>query len=133
MRMNCSHSKNQIILGIFDEKLRLHLDNCTECSEFQIYADRSMQILDEPVELPETLYAKIIQHKDRSFRDGEKRKDISLFLQFSTVIAAAVILGIVLGFHANPQLFFTKNQKKQEALIEFRESHHLNVDRQRLF
>jgi hypothetical protein len=43
------------------------------------------------------------------------------------------MLGIVLGFHANTQILTSRNKKKTEALIELKEMHHLNVNRQPLF
>jgi hypothetical protein len=92
-----------------------------------------MQLLDEPVDVPETLLSRILSRKEISFSGNKKHKDFSLFFQFSTVIAAAIMLGIVLGFHANTQILNSKNKRKTDALIELREMHHLNVDRQPLF
>jgi hypothetical protein len=131
--MNCSHAQQLIIAGISDEEFRTHLRDCKECSGLLEFVDSSMQLLDEPVEVPPALYQKIMGQTEFPFEEKGKQKDISLFFQFSTVLAAAVLLGIVLGFHANTQVLFSRNQKKNEALIEFKESHHLNVDRQRLF
>jgi hypothetical protein len=92
-----------------------------------------MQLLDEPAEVPEALLSRILSRKEISFPENKKQKDFSLFFQFSTVIAAAIMLGIVLGFHANTQILTSRNKKKTEALIEFKEMHHLNVNRQPLF
>lgn len=131
--MECAHSKQSMILGISDEKDQAHLLQCEQCSQIKGSIEHSLQLLDEPVELPETLYDRIMSRKEISFTSNENRRDFSLIFQFSTVIAAAIMLGIVLGFHANTQLLTSKNRKKTEALIELKEMHHLNVDRQRLF
>jgi len=131
--MECDHSKQAIVLDIPDEKLQSHLSQCKECSRIKSRIDHSLQLLEEPVEVPSALYAKIMSSTEISFREKENRRDVSLFFQFSTVIAAAIMLGIVLGFHANTQLLTSKNKKKTDALIELREMHHLNVDRQPLF
>jgi hypothetical protein len=92
-----------------------------------------MQVLEERIEVPETLLSSILSRKEISFAGNERQKDFSLFCQFSTVIAAAIMLGIVLGFHANTQILTSRNKKKTEALIELKEMHHLNVNRQPLF
>ncbi len=131
--MECAHSKQNMVLGTTDERSRSHLSNCAECSRIQTGIDHSMQLLDEPVDVPETLLSRILSRKEISFSENKKQKDFSLFFQFSTVIAAAIMLGIVLGFHANTQILNSKNKRKTDALIELREMHHLNVDRQPLF
>lgn len=131
--MDCAHSKQAIILGISDEKFQSHLMQCRECTQLQAGIDHSMQLLEDPIEVPETLLSGILSRKEISFAENKKRKDFSLFFQFSTVIAAAIMLGIVLGFHANTQILTSRNKKKTDALIELKEMHHLNVDRQRLF
>ncbi len=131
--MHCTLSKQQIILDIANPEFLSHLKECEECNRILNQVNESMMILDEEVTVPEDLYEKIL----RSTRDipieRTKSRDFSLVFQFSTVIAAAIVLGIILGFHANTQLLVSKNTKKNEALIEFREMHHLNVERQPLF
>lgn len=131
--MECAHSKQNMVLGTTDERSRSHLSHCVECSRIQTGIDYSMQLLDEPAEVPEALLSRILSRKEISFSGNKKHKDFSLFFQFSTVIAAAIMLGIVLGFHANTQILTSRNKKKTEALIEFKEMHHLNVNRQPLF
>ena len=131
--MDCSRSQQNMILEISDPEFQLHLQQCEECRHIYAGIHESMQMLEEEVEISDTLYDKIMNREELHFPEQKRKKDISLFLQFSTVVAAAVLLGIVLGFHADTQILFSKNQKKNEALIEFKEIHHLNVDRQRLF
>jgi hypothetical protein len=131
--MECTHSKQNMVLGTSDERSRSHLYVCSECSRIQTGIDHSMQVLEERIEVPETLLSSILSRKEISFAGNERQKDFSLFFQFSTVIAAAIMLGIVLGFHANTQILTSRNKKKTEALIELKEMHHLNVNRQPLF
>ena len=131
--MECAHSKQAIILGISDEKFQSHLMQCGECNQIHEEVNHAMLQIEEPVEVPATLFSKIMSSKEISFAENEKRRDFSLFFQFSTVIAAAIMLGMILGFHANTEILTSRNKKKTEALIELREMHHLNVDRQRLF
>jgi hypothetical protein len=131
--MECAHSKQNMVLGTTDERSRLHLTACKECSRMQTGIDHSMRLLDEPVEVPATLLTRILSRKEISFSENKKQKDFSLIFQFTTVIAAAIMLGIVLGFHANTQILTSRNKKKTEALIVFKEMHHLNVNRQPLF
>jgi predicted anti-sigma-YlaC factor YlaD len=131
--MNCSHSKQYIILETTDLEFSAHLQECEECSAINGRVNDSMAILDSEVQVPNDLFDKIMEIKKEIHFEKRKPKDVSLLFQFSTVIAAAIILGIILGFHANTQLFISKNAKKNEALIEFKEMHHMNVDRPGLF
>ena len=131
--MNCTRSQQNIILEISDTEFQSHLLQCGECNHLYSGINETMQILEEPVEVPASLYKNIIAKQELTLTEKRKQKDVSLILQFSTVMAAAVFLGIILGFHANTQVLLSKNQKKNEALIEFREIHHMNVDRQRIF
>ena len=131
--MNCTHSQQNIILEIADAEFQSHLLECDECNHVYSDIQSAMQILEEPVTVPDSLFAGIMAKKDLFATEKRKRKDVSLIFQVTTVLAAAVLLGIILGFHANTQVLLSKNQKKNEALIEFREIHHMNVDRQRIF
>ena len=131
--MNCTHSQQNIILEISDAEFQSHLLECDECNNVYSDIQSAMQILEEPVAVPYSLFAGIMAKKDLLATEKRKRKDISLIFQVTTVLAAAVLLGIILGFHANTDVLLSKNQKKNEALIEFRDTHHMNVDRQRIF
>ena len=131
--MNCTHSQQNITLEISDAEFQSHLLQCEECNHLYSGINETMLLLEEPVEVPASLFKNIMARQELSSTEKRKQKDVSLILQFSTVMAAAVLLGIVLGFHANTQVLLSKNQKKNEALIEFREIHHMNVDRQRIF
>ena len=131
--MNCTHSQQNIILEIADAEFQSHLRECDECEHVYSGIQSALEILEEPVEVPDSLFAGIMAKKDLLVAEKRKSKDISLIFQVTTVLAAAVLLGIILGFHANTEVLLSKNQKKNEALIEFREIHHMNVDRQRIF
>lgn len=131
--MDCTHCQQNIILEISDTEFQSHLRQCEECNHLYSGIKETMLLLEEPVVVPASLYKNIMARQELSLTEKRRQKDVSLILQFSTVMAAAVLLGIILGFHANTQVLLSKNQKKNEALIEFREIHHMNVDRQRIF
>lgn len=131
--MNCNHSQQNMILGISEPAFQSHLTACDECNQVHEGIQAAMDLLEEPVEVPDSLFAGIMAKQELLVSEKRKHKDLSLVFQVTTVLAAAVLLGIILGFHANTQVLVSKNQKKNEALIEFREIHHMNVDRQRIF
>lgn len=131
--MNCAHFQQSIILDIPDAELQAHLRECETCNNVSQAIQSAMSMLEEPVVVPDSLYSGIMAKKTLYVSEKSTRKDLSLIFQVTTVLAAAVLLGIILGFHANTGILLSKNQKKNEALIEFREIHHMNVDRQRIF
>jgi len=55
-----------------------------------------------------------------------KPVDLNKYLQLAAVVAAGIFLGVLLGTRANPEIFLSRKDKKERALIEYRESHHLN-------
>lgn len=131
--MECHHHHQNIVLDLPDPETEEHLKVCEQCAGLAGQVNAAMLSLDEPVEIPESLYSRIMSSREFRAVKTKRKRDISLVFQFSTVLAAAILLGIILGFHANRDLLLSKNQKKSEALMEFREFHHLNVDRQPLF
>lgn len=131
--LDCRKAQQNIEFNLVNKELQEHLEHCEDCRQLNQRTQEAMLILEEFPEIPENLYDRIMSRKELRNREQRKSRDVSLILQFSTVMAAAVVLGIVLGFHANKDLLYSKIQKKNEALIELKELHHLNVDRQRLF
>ncbi len=131
--MKCAHSIQLIKEDLSGIEFQEHLDQCPQCSTLLEQVNGSMLFLDEPIDLPPGLLDKILDHTKLEIGERSKKRDLSLFFQFSTVAAAAIVLGIMLGFHANTQILFSKNSKKNEALIQLKEIHHLNVDHEKLF
>ncbi len=131
--MDCDHSQQNILFELTNPEVQEHLRQCKACNDLDDSINNAMLLLEEPIEVPEKLLARILLSRSEQFAGKKSTRNFSLLVQVSTVMAAAILLGIILGSHANTQLLFSKNFKKTEALNEFKEMHHLNVDRQRLF
>ena len=131
--MKCNQSIQHIIFETSEKGFNQHLNDCKSCSTIQNNVDSIMDLLDRPVEIPTDLNQKIrITKKD--IITGKKRAwDFVGALQFTTVIIAGVLLGVVLGKNANIKMLITKNEKKTESLIEYKEKHHLNTEHITLF
>ncbi|HCR92314.1 MAG TPA: hypothetical protein DIW50_18085 [Prolixibacteraceae bacterium] len=124
--MKCNQLKEYIGSEVSYNSVAEHLYECKICSGRLEQINQCMSLLDENVEVPEDLVAKTLRKmKDVKFppRPGI---DYSKYLQLAAVIVAGIFLGIVLGRNANTELFLSKKGKKDRALIEYRESHHLS-------
>jgi hypothetical protein len=86
----------------------------------------TMAILDEEVEIPSGLTERMMSRiKGMPVQQVRKTIDLNKYLQMAAVVAAGIFLGVLLGTRANPEIFLSKKDKKERALIEYRESHHL--------
>lgn len=130
--MKCNQSIQHIILETSERGFKQHVDSCESCNDLNSKVNATVSLLDLPVEVPEGLIRKVDIRKDIII-GRRKRLDVAGILQFSTVIAAGILLGIVLGRNANIRTLISKHSKKTESLIEYREKHHLNTDYKTLF
>ena len=95
--------------------------------------DTTMNILDEDFQVPENLADKIMSNRPQSKQPRVRKFNFAVYAQIAAVIATGVFLGVVLGKNANTNLLSSKESKKQRSLIEYKISHHLSVDRTRVF
>lgn len=106
------------------------LSNCRNLDEM---VDATMNILDEDIQVPENLTDKIMSNRPQIKQPRVKKLNFAVYAQIAAVIAAGVFLGVVLGKNANTSLLSSKESKKHQLLIEYKISHHLSVDRTRVF
>jgi hypothetical protein len=90
----------------------------------------AMSVLDLKSDVPENLAASIISKKNQEISVKSIKKDPVMILQIASVIAAAVMLGIFLGKNSDLDLIQSKDSKKLQHLIEYREAHHFNIDQE---
>ena len=104
-----------------------HLKSCKTCSELIGRINQTIAILDEKVEVPSGLAAKVLQRRGQMAENPSVPTfDLNKYIQLAAVVAIGIFLGILLGSRANPKIFLSKKDKKEKALIEYRESHHIN-------
>jgi len=126
--MNCNQSYHHIIFDIPTGESDGHLAQCGKCSAINQSVGETMAVLEMNPAIPDGLTEKVIKQLSQVSIARKKNFDFSNYLQLAAVIVVAMVLGVVLGRNANSKTFISKQQKKNEALIEFREMHHLNVD-----
>jgi len=102
-----------------------HIKECKNCSEEMDFINQVMGVLDEKVDIPDYLVSKVLQKNSSIEYPVQPKTDFGKYLQLAAVIAAGIFLGIVLGENANPDLLASKKVKKDKALLEYLESHHL--------
>ena len=102
-----------------------HLSNCKECSEQLNRINSAMELLDENIELPTDLTDKIVE-KTKTFRNpGVHSFDYYKYIQIAALIIFGIFLGAFLGRNADSSMFLSKKEKKDKALMEYMEKHHL--------
>ena len=125
--MNCNQTYKYICSELSEVEFAEHLKDCKTCAECIGLIDQTMAILDEDVKIPSGLTEKVLKEKSRMIVVPVVRTiDLNKYLQLAAVIATGIFLGIFLGSHANSEMFLSKKGKKDKALLEYRESHHLN-------
>ncbi len=91
--------------------------------------DKAMNILDEDFQVPENLVDQILRNRSKNSKQARsKRISYSFVTQIAAVLAIGVFLGIVLGKNADSKVFLSKEDKKHQSMMDYKESHHLTVD-----
>jgi hypothetical protein len=125
--MKCNQSYKYFQSGFYDAEFSEHLKSCEACSELFGRINQTLAILDEKVEIPSGLTEKVLQIiEPLKLKALMSPVDLTKYLQLAAVVAVGIFLGVFLGSRANPKIFLSKKDKKEKALIEYRESHHLN-------
>ena len=123
--MNCNQSYKYFRGEISDDDFTQHQKSCKSCSDIIARINQTIAILDEKVEVPSGLTEKVLNRKSQMGRLWAMPTfDMSKYLQLASVVAVEIFIGVFLGSRANPKTFFSKKDKKEKALIEYRESHH---------
>ena len=131
--MNCNQSSQYIDSVLTEAEFNEHMKSCETCAELFERINATMNTLDEEVEIPSGLTKSVVQRINWNFVKPVRRSfDYNKYLQLAAVVTFGIFLGVLLGSRANPELFLSKKEKKEKALIEYRDSHHLN-DQNSLF
>lgn len=125
--MGCKQLYRYIRSGISEKEFSAHVRECTQCRERSAMINQTMDLMDERIEIPSGLTQKIIGKINSSPVPVMKSFDPGKYLQLAAVVVAGILLGVLLGKHADSTLFLTKG-KKDKALSEFIEYHHFNDD-----
>jgi len=125
--MNCNQSLKYLHSEIDGDEFKLHLKECKTCSELFGKINETISILDEEIDIPVGLTENVMKGISRmEFPQGRALIDLNKYLQLAAVVAVGIFLGVLLGSRADKQIFLSKKDKKEKALIEYRESHHLS-------
>lgn len=131
--MNCNQISQYIDSDLNEDEFMEHLNSCEACAELYERINETLSTLDEEVEIPSGLTEQVLQRINWRYAEPVRRTfDFNKYLQLAAVVAAGIFLGVLLGSRANPKLFLSKKERKEKALIEYRDSHHLN-DQSTLF
>ena len=120
--MKCDKIYPYIVSEVNFAAVEKHLKECDSCAAELGNISRVMALLDEQVEIPSGLKEKTLQKKNTIIMSVQPVFDIQKYLQIAAVLAVVVFLGVLLGKNANSDLLVSKKQKKDKALIEYRES-----------
>lgn len=88
--------------------------------------DEILAHLDNNTVVPDGLVEKVIASKKTILLKEHSGFDFSKYLQIAAVFAAAVCIGIVMGKNADLTSFNKKQNRKEQALIQLKEQHHLS-------
>jgi len=125
--MSCKQSYKYLHSESGSDEFILHLKECKTCSELFGKISDTISILDEEVEIPMGLTENVMQGiSKKEVPRGRSLIDLNKYLQLAAVVAVGIFLGFLLGSRADKQIFLSKKDKKEKALIEYRESHHLS-------
>jgi predicted anti-sigma-YlaC factor YlaD len=125
--MSCNQSLKYLQSEIDGAEFKLHLKECKTCSELFGKINETISILDEEVEIPMALTENVMKGISRmEVPQGRTLIDLNKYLQLAAVVAVGIFLGVLLGSRADKQIFLSKKDKKEKALIEYRMSHHLS-------
>ncbi|MDX9882193.1 MAG: hypothetical protein RBS73_09010 [Prolixibacteraceae bacterium] len=110
--MKCNQFVEYIASGVSFSAMSGHIEKCKTCSGRLKQIDQCMSLLDEKVQVPEDLAAKILRRvRDVKF-PAPPATDYSKYLQLAAVVAAGIFLGVVLGRNADGDFFLSKKGKK---------------------
>ena len=123
--MSCNQSYKFINSEIGDNEFAEHLKTCLSCSIQMNLIDQTMALLDGSVEVPSDLVEKVLQNKKSIVLKPAKTFDFHKYLQLAAVVAIGIFLGVFLGSHADTGLFISKKLRKDKAMFEYFEKHHL--------
>ncbi len=128
--MYCTQFEQYIHDRITEEEYDLHLAGCTHCQAMNARFEEAWSLLDDTDELPSDMVEKILARKTQEKPLRARRFDLSMITQIAAVLVAGIFLGITLGRHSDPNLLLSKEMKKQQSLIDFRNDHFFQVEKE---
>ena len=101
---------------------------CEDCSERLKLINETMNFLNERIEVPVDLTNKILANSKLNKIPAVHRIDFNKYIQIAALIVFGIFLGAFLGRNADSSMFLSKKEKKDKALMEYMEKHHLYDD-----
>ena len=106
----------------------MYIKKCSDYRDLNEMVESTMSILNEEFHIPKNLTDKIMAKRPQIQQPKIRKFNYAVYAQIAAVIAAGVFMGVMLGKNADTGLLLSKETKKQRSLIEYRDSHHLNID-----
>lgn len=128
--MHCTVIEEYMNDRITAEDFELHARECAHCRSINARFESAWSGLDLSVEVPAGLAERILEAKRQIKPSKIRRIDFSLITQVAAVLVAGIFLGITLGKHSNPNLLMSKESRKHQSLVEFRNDHYFNVGKE---
>jgi anti-sigma factor RsiW len=126
--MQCKEIDRYTEQEISDVEFGKHLETCSSCRELHEKIEAAMSLIDLKTELPKNLSASIIARVSEERSRSNPRTSFGTVLQIASVAAAAVFFGVFLGIHSHTISFSGKERSREQAINEYREFHHLNMN-----
>ncbi len=127
---------NQTYLKSFFNLANTRFENRKQGSlsfvEINHMIDKTMSILDEDFQVPENLTERILANKP-TIKTRIFMINFTDYAQIAAVLAIGVFMGFVLGKNADTKILSSNETKKKKILMEYRNIHHLTVDRTYFF
>lgn len=109
-----------------NSNLKFESERTIKNSDIEVRVDEILSILDMQVSVPEGLVEKVILRKNGFKKHSATKIDFSKYLQIAVVLAAAILIGIVMGKNANGSFLLSKKNQQKRALIELRDQYHIS-------
>ncbi|MFZ5940374.1 MAG: hypothetical protein ACOYXB_07350 [Bacteroidota bacterium] len=128
--MHCTVIEEYMNDRISGEEFELHTRECAHCRKLNSRFETAWSELDLSLEVPAGLAERIMAARREMTPSKIRRIDFSLITQVAAVLVAGIFLGITLGKHSNPNLLMSKESRKHQSLVEFRNDHYFNVGKE---
>jgi len=109
-----------------NSNLKLESESLFNNSDIDAQIDDILSILDMQVHVPDGLVEKVIRRKNGLKKHPASKIDFTKYLQIAVVLAAAILIGIVMGRNASSSLLLSKKNQQKRALIELRNQYHIS-------
>jgi hypothetical protein len=122
--MNCTKTRHNIVSGEISPEAAMHLKACASCLELFEKVNQTMSLLDQEVNVPETLSVSVLSRIQNTAPRRTRSLGLITLIQVAAVVSFGIFIGHQFGRHAGP---IQKTTGEDPVNLYFK-AHHLNVD-----